>query len=121
MQAEIAERKRGEEQIIASLNEKELLLKEIHHRAKNNLQGISSLLNLQLRYAKSEQALEPLKESQNRIKTMALIQKKLYKSEDLASIDFAGYIQDLASYLFGSYGNSGVRLKMNVDRVRLGV
>lgn len=122
LQAEIAERKRGAEQIIASLNEKELLLKEIHHRVKNNLQVISSLLNLQLRYAKSEQALEPLKESQNRIKTMALIHEKLYKSEDLASIDFAGYIQDLASYLFGSYNTSGgVKLKTNVDRVRLGV
>jgi PAS domain S-box-containing protein len=122
LKAEIAERKRAEEQIIVSLNEKELLLKEIHHRVKNNLQVISSLLNLQLRYAKSEQALEPLRESQNRVKTMALIHEKLYRSKDLASIDFDGYIQDLASYLFGSYSNSGgVRLKINVDRIRLGV
>jgi len=122
LQAEIAERMRAEEQIIASLNEKELLLKEIHHRVKNNLQVISSLLNLQLSHAKSEKVIETLRESQNRVKTMALIHEKLYKSKDLASIDFADYIQDLTSYLFGSYSNSGnVRLNINVNHVRLGV
>lgn len=115
------ERKRAEEQIKASLQEKEVLLKEIHHRVKNNLQIISSLLNLQADYLKDNQALEVFKDSQNRIESMALIHEKLYQSQDLARINFADYIQDLVTNLFYSYNvsSSTITLKMNVEEVFL--
>ncbi|OYE04157.1 hypothetical protein CDG79_14815 [Nostoc sp. 'Peltigera membranacea cyanobiont' 232] len=115
------ERKQAEEQIKASLQEKEVLLKEIHHRVKNNLQIISSLLNLQAEYLKDNQALEIFKDSQNRIESMALIHEKLYQSQDLARINFADYIQDLVTNLFYSYNvnSSAITLKMNVEEVFL--
>ncbi|MBE8990780.1 hypothetical protein IQ275_27155 [Nostoc sp. LEGE 12450] len=117
------ERKQAEEQIKASLQEKEVLLKEIHHRVKNNLQIISSLLNLQAEYLKDNQALEVFKDSQNRIETMALIHEKLYQSQDLAKINFAEYIQDLVTNLFYSYNvnSSAITLKMNVEEVFLAI
>ncbi|MFN6486030.1 MULTISPECIES: sensor histidine kinase [unclassified Nostoc] len=115
------ERKQAEEQIKASLQEKEVLLKEIHHRVKNNLQIISSLLNLQAEYLKDNQAIEVFKDSQNRIESMALIHEKLYQSQDLARINFADYIRDLVTNLFYSYNvnSSAITLKMNVEEVFL--
>ncbi|MDZ8136902.1 MAG: histidine kinase dimerization/phosphoacceptor domain -containing protein [Nostoc sp. DedQUE04] len=117
------ERKQASEQIKASLQEKEVLLKEIHHRVKNNLQIISSLLNLQAEYLKDNQALEVFKDSQNRIESMALIHEKLYQSQDLARINFADYIQDLVTNLFYSYNvnSSDITLKMNVEEVFLAI
>lgn len=119
----IAKRKQAEEQIKASLKEKEVLLKEIHHRIKNNLQVISSLLNLQSGYIIDKDAIEMFKESQNRVKSMALIHEKLYQSKDLARIDFAEYIRNLTNYLFRSYGvtSNRIKLKKNVDDVFLGL
>ena len=117
------DRKRAEAQIKASLQEKEVLLKEIHHRVKNNLQIISSLLNLQADYLKDNQAIEIFKDSQNRIESMALIHEKLYQSKDLAKINFADYIQELATSLFCSYevNLNAITLKMNIEDVILGI
>ena len=89
--AEVHERTRAEEKVRVSLREKEILLKEIHHRVKNNLQIISSLLELQSQSLNDEQSLRYFQESQNRIKTMALVHERLYASADLASINVHEY------------------------------
>lgn len=121
--ANALERKRVEEQLNASLKEKEVLLKEIHHRVKNNMQVISSLLNLQSSRIKSQEILEMFKESQDRIRSMSLIHERLYQSADLAKIDFSQYIQNLASHLFQSYriDPGAVVLKTNVRDVSLDI
>jgi PAS domain S-box-containing protein len=121
LQMELAERQQAESKIRASLEEKEVLLKEIHHRVKNNLQVISSLLKLQSRYTQDSKTLDMLKESQNRVRSMALIHEKLYQSSDLARIDFADYIQNLAKNLLYSYSihASAVKVKVIVDKVSL--
>lgn len=118
---ELADRQRAEAQITTSLHEKEVLIKEIHHRVKNNLQIISSMLNLQSRHVTRENALEAFAESQNRVRSMALIHEKLYQSKSLAWIDFAEYIESLTAYLFQSYTISAgkVSLKMQVESVVL--
>jgi two-component system, sensor histidine kinase PdtaS len=120
---DITERKREEEKIRASLREKEILLKEIHHRVKNNLQIISSLLNLQSAHIRDPRALEVFKEGQGRVRSMALIHEKLYQSADLARVDFSEYIRNLAAYLFRSYEvNAGaVTLNVEAEDVLLGV
>lgn len=100
---DITARVLAEEKILASLHEKEFLLKEIHHRVKNNLQIISSLIHLQSKKITDEQTLTILKESQNRVKSMALIHEKLYQSSDFTQIDFADYIRSLAGHLFRTY------------------
>jgi len=121
LQTEMKERKKAEEIIRASLNEKEVLLKEIHHRVKNNLQIISSLLNLQSGYADQESAIA-FKESQNRIRSMALIHEKLYQSRDLARIDFASYVSSLTTHLARSYTiNPGVDIAIEVDNISLDI
>ena len=123
LQTELVERKRIETQITASLEEKEVLLKEIHHRVKNNLQVISSLLDLQSGNIEDDQFVEMFRDSRDRVRSMALIHESLYHSKDLAKIDFADYIQNLANNLFLSYGiHAGtVVLKTKTDDVGLGV
>jgi len=120
---DITERKRFIEATKASLREKEVLLKEIHHRVKNNLQILSSLLNLQSEHIEDEQALEAFKISQNRINSMALIHEELYQSEDLENIDFAGYIRRLVTDLYGSYGvdSETIKLNLNAENILLGI
>ncbi len=119
---DLSERVRAEERIKRSLQEKEILLKEIHHRVKNNLQVISSLLNLQSEYLPDRRGTEMFTESQHRVKSMALIHEKLYLSEDLGRLDFADYVQALAASLFQSYRiSSQVALRVNVEEVSLGI
>ena len=104
--SDITARKLSEGKIIASLQEKEVLLREVHHRVKNNMQVISSLLNIQSRHIDNPQAREKFRESQSRIKSMALIHEKLYKSENLSMVDFSSYIQNLVVHLYHFYGRS---------------
>jgi PAS domain S-box-containing protein len=120
---EIGERKRIEEQIKASLKEKEVLLQEIHHRVKNNLQIISSLLNLQSRSIQNPEILAIFRESQNRVTAMALIHEKLYQLKDLTAIDFEACIRQLVTYLFRVYEVQGdvITAKIQVEGVLLDV
>ncbi|MBW4637740.1 MAG: PAS domain S-box protein [Gloeocapsa sp. UFS-A4-WI-NPMV-4B04] len=120
---DITASKQAAEQIKASLVEKEVLLKEVHPRVKNNLQIISSLLNLQSDYVKNYQTLEILKVCQNRIDSIALIHEQLYQSQDLAQIDFAEYIENLATNLLTSYerDSDAIALKLNIDDIKLNI
>ncbi len=108
------EHKKAEDQIINSLKEKEILLMEVHHRVKNNMQIISSLLKLQAGYVKDKQALELFKNSQNRVKSMSLIHEKIYRSKDLASVDFEDYVKSLSYNLFSTYGINTNKVKLEL-------
>jgi PAS domain S-box-containing protein len=110
---DITERKGAEELIQASLHEKQVLLKEIHHRVKNNMQVVSSLLQLQAGYLQNPQALEAFRESQARIRSMSLIHEKLYQSESLAKIDVADYLRSLVGMLFRSYSTRASTIRLD--------
>ncbi len=120
---DITSRKEAEESLKASLHEKEVLLKEIHHRVKNNMQVISSLLSLQSRHLEDPKAIAMFRESQHRIRSMALVHEKLYQSQDLSRIDFGAYLENLLVYLFHAYplNAKGVRLRTEVDDFTLDI
>jgi PAS domain S-box-containing protein len=115
--------KHVEEQIRASLHEKEMLLKEVHHRVKNNLQVISSLLALQAKQVRDNPEAEAaLRESQQRVRSMALIHEKLYQSQNLAQINLADYVRHLATSMVRFYqGGVRVDLRLDLEAVALGV
>lgn len=123
-QSELEKRvKERTQRLQASLEEKEVLLKEIHHRVKNNLQIISSLLYLQSKHIKNPQILSLFRESQDRIRSMALIHEKLYQSPDMVHVDFSEYIQSLTVYLVNSYEAllKHVRIRTRVEDVFLSI
>ena len=102
-----------------AVSEKETLLKEIHHRVKNNLQVISSLLNLQSKYVEDQSAIDAVKEGQNRVKSMALIHQKLYQEDNLTGITISDYIENLAESLYSSYGVDRDRIDLNLSVEKL--
>lgn len=119
---DITDRRRAEERIQESLREKEALLaekdsllKEIHHRVKNNLQVTSSLLRLQSDYIQDPNARELFAESQNRIRSMALVHEKLYRSSNLSKIDFSEYVESLAQLLFRSFGVDANQIQLKLE------
>jgi PAS domain S-box-containing protein len=116
-QSEIGERKAAEIKINRSLVEKELLLKEIHHRVKNNLQIVKSLLNVQSRYIKDNRLLKYFNESRDRIQSIALIHELLYKGQDITMINFPEYIKRLSSYLFDSFGIANDQISLNINAI----
>jgi PAS domain S-box-containing protein len=112
---DITEQVRTEEKIRASLREKEVLLQEIHHRVKNNMQVISSLIALQAGYTDDAHVHQMFHESQSRIRSMALVHEQLYRSHDLARIDFSKYVNELSSNLMRSYPNAAGRIELELD------
>ncbi len=123
LQIEIIERKKMEERNKASLKEKEILLKEIHHRVRNNMQVIYGLFEIQSDYIRDKQCLDIIKGCQNQLMSIGLVHKILYKSEDLANINFHDYIKSLAGKIFDSYGMSAerVELKIDIDDISMGI
>ncbi|MCH6574957.1 MAG: ATP-binding protein, partial [Bacteroidetes bacterium] len=115
LKSEASERRRAEEQIKASLAEKEVLLNEIHHRVKNNLQIVSSMLDLQTDYVKDSGVLKLFVEAQKRVKSMALVHERMYQSEVLTDLDFTQYIENLGNYIFKIYGVNTKRISMKID------
>jgi two-component sensor histidine kinase len=116
---DISERKRAERALVESLKEKEVLLREIHHRVKNNMQVISSLLRLQAGRLEDETAKAIFQSCQDRIRSMSLVHEKLYMSENLSGINFSDYIQSLASRLFqiNRVNPDLIRLKLDIEEV----
>lgn len=116
---DITEQKETENLLKSSLNEKEVLLKEIHHRVKNNLQIVSSLLGLQANYVSNQEDFELFRECQNRVKTMSLVHEKLYQSDNLSMINFSIYVQELVNQLILSYNadRKKIRTEINIEAI----
>jgi PAS domain S-box-containing protein len=120
---DITDRKIAEDKIRHALEEKDVLLQEIHHRVKNNLQVVSALIELQIQYMKDPNNINTLRDSQNRIRTMALIHETLYRSHDLSKVEFHAYIKKLVDALFDTYSIEAPEIKtvFDVDEVLLDV
>ena len=112
---DISERIHAAQRLMNSLKEKEVLLKEVHHRVKNNLAVIGSLFYLQSTTTRDEETLRILQDCQDRVRSMALVHERLYRSEDLASVDFAEYTEELASHLFRNSALSPHTIGLKID------
>ncbi|MFC4094330.1 sensor histidine kinase [Euzebyella saccharophila] len=114
---------RSKNEIENRIEEKETLLKEVHHRVKNNLQTVSSLLNLQARNSKNEKIKDLLKGSQNRVLSMAMIHEMLYLNQNISKIDFRSYVEQLTEYLLNSAisKNKKITLELNIPELQLGI
>lgn len=119
---DITERKRAE-RVLDALHEKEVLLKEIHHRVKNNLAVISSLFYLQSTYTDDRTTLKILQDSQDRVRSMALVHETLYRSDNFAAVDFAEYARAVSERLVRSYTSPDcpIELAIEIDSVRMGI
>jgi PAS domain S-box-containing protein len=115
LQNEVDAHEKAEKEILASLEEKEVLLREIHHRVNNNMQIISSLLNIQSNYTDDPETNHVLRDSRNRIRSMAMIHEKLYISNKLSKIDFSGYVKSITSNLLQNPEVNPDLIKINVD------
>lgn len=118
---QLLERKRAADAIRDSLTEKTVLLKEVHHRVKNNLQIVCSLLSLQSLRTKQAEALDALKDTTSRVRSMSLLHEALYRSGNLAQVDFAAYIDSICSHLFRAYGSRAaeIRFERRFENVRM--
>jgi PAS domain S-box-containing protein len=120
---DITEQKKAEDELKNSLKEKELLLKEVHHRVKNNMAVISSLLNLQAEKFKDPPVLNAFRDSRHRIRSMALVHEKLYQAKDLSKIEFSQYIKELSQQVSRSNEFQGARIgvKVKANNIKLGI
>ena len=120
---DITERKKAAEETRAFLKEKEVLLKEIHHRVKNNMQVVSSIISLQSKKINEKMQVDFLVECRDRIKAMAIVHEELYHTKDLANVDFAGYVRALTDHLMMSYrGESdSISVDINIDNIFFGI
>lgn len=120
---DITKRKQNEEKIKASLKEKDVMLREIHHRVKNNMQIILSLLRVQSREIQDEKTQDIIKQCQNRIMAMSAVHESLYSNGDLAQIDFSLYLGKLTTHLLAMYknGTNGIHLEYKVKNVFLNI
>ncbi|MFN3916516.1 MAG: PAS domain S-box protein [Flavobacteriales bacterium] len=118
---DITEQKTAETKLLESLKEKEILLKEVHHRVKNNLQVISSILNLQSSFVTDKDTISILKEGQNRIKSMSFIHEILYQTKNFSEVNFADYLNNLITNLFHTYAinSSNIKLVKDIDNIRV--
>ncbi|SME91895.1 histidine kinase dimerization/phosphoacceptor domain -containing protein [Desulfovibrio gilichinskyi] len=119
---EITARKASERLVRESLSEKEVMLKEIHHRVKNNLQVISSLLSLQSGYTEDVESRNMLRECQHRVRSMSMLHERLYRSEDLSRIDMKEYAQTLMNFLLRSYSiDNNIHPAFDISDIHLGI
>jgi two-component sensor histidine kinase len=118
---DITERRRTEEQLRAALAEKEALLREIHHRVKNNLQITASLLYLQANKVTDPAARKVFEEAQQRLRAMSVVHEQLYRSDDLAQVDLADYVRTLVGQLAGESSGAPVRFDVDTAPVRLAI
>jgi len=116
---DISAQKKAEEQIRASVEEKDAMLKEIHHRVKNNMQIISSLMRLQTQDIEDNRVLEICHEIQSRIKSMALIHDHLYRSDDLSRVDLKNYISSLGAHLLVMHKNRSFNVQLEYDTQKI--
>jgi len=123
LEREITEHKRAKEHITESLREKEILLRELYHRTKNNMQVISNLIDLQAISVNDKKIIEMFKETQSRIKSMALVHEQLYQSKDLSNVNLKDYIRDLANALLTNYQlrRDSIVLKLDIDSIAVSI
>ena len=115
------ERRRAETQLLATIREKEVLLKELNHRAKNNLQVVTALLSMQARRSEDENFRALVQAARGRVEAMARAHEQLHTSSDLSRIDFSGYLRNLATYIYSSHGGEsrGIVLELDVEEHQL--